>query len=88
MKDWSSLWREYWDKQPLHDPLLSKSREPAWSKSGAEELLDEEPIGSRADHMEFADGLAGFEPSPSEGAIQPLLGLASYHENDDVLDIL
>lgn len=79
-KGGSSLWRVL-GKTAIarHDHLLSES--------SGEELLVEDHIGSWADHMECADGLAGLEPAPSEGSIQPLPGLASYHEDDDMLYI-
>ena len=70
-----------------HDPLLSESRDLASSESGGKELLVEDPVGCWADHMECVDGLPGFEPAPSEGTSQPIPGLASYHEDYDVLDI-
>ncbi|KAK0135181.1 Toll-like receptor 7 [Merluccius polli] len=69
------------------DPLLSESKDPASSESGDEELLVQDPVENWADHMESASGLAGSEPGPSVGAGQPLLELASYHDEEDMLDI-
>ena len=51
-----------------HDPLLSELRDPVSSESGGEGMLVQDPVGSWADHMECADGLAGLELAPSKGA--------------------
>ncbi|XP_073320639.1 uncharacterized protein [Pagrus major] len=62
------------------DTVAMQKRLGTQSEQGARDPFDK-------DHMECADGLAGFERAPSEGASQPLPGLASYHEDDDMLDV-
>ncbi len=70
-----------------HDPLLSKSRDPASSESDVEELLVDVPAGTWADHMELIDGLVELEPEPSKSASQLQLVLDACHDDEDLLDI-
>lgn len=50
-----------------------------------EEILVDVPAGNWARLMELVEGLAKLEPEPSKSASQLQLGLATHHDDNDVL---
>ncbi|GLD65401.1 uncharacterized protein AKAME5_001687100 [Lates japonicus] len=58
---------------------------PASSESNSKDFLVKVPDGNWADHMEYVERLAIFEPFESASHPQP--ELATHHDDDDVLDI-